>query len=259
MKALEPESWQRYNRHYQEVRANGKLGILDVGDFGIESCRAFLVNAIANPHKDKGDVLRGWTISYPWGNFTGGDLVFLDLGIRLEQRAGDMLMAPASVLTHFVLPHSDGDRFSHVWFTKANIFDPPVPKFFCNIGRCTSDYKTMDGLYAHWKQKDDPYHEAARQRKKAGRAVQSDTATTQRSQANDAEGSNTGETEASDRPAKRQKVTDDPLALPEGAPTDTRRRFFCKVVGCNKSKASGFKGYTRSGTARDHTKRCHKT
>ena len=120
LKALEPEDWQRYNDCYQKTRADGKLGVLDDGENGIQSGHAFLINAKANPHKDKGDVKRGWTITYQWGDFSGGEVVFLDLGLKFGQQQGDILMAPASVLTHMVLEHQ-GDRYSHVWYTKANV------------------------------------------------------------------------------------------------------------------------------------------
>lgn len=42
----------------------------------------FLVNAIANTHKDPSEVKQGWTITYPYGNFTGGEAVLLDLGLN---------------------------------------------------------------------------------------------------------------------------------------------------------------------------------
>jgi len=276
LKALDPQGWQRYNQCYQKARAGGKLEILDDGAWGIQSCHTLLVNAIANPHKDPGDVKQGWTITYPLGNFTGGEVVFLDLGLKFGQQAGDILMAPASVLTHMVLPHQGGDRYSHVWFTKADVMDPPEHKYFCNIGLCTVGYKQKAGLQTHWATKNEPYHEAARQRRAAGKAVASDNAMEYRGDDYDEDdlddagsdaseygfGVDTGETEAttSDRPTKRQKVTKETLeslALPEGAPTDTRQRYWCDVPGCAKSQASGSEGYTAKATVAKHKRAKH--
>ena len=275
MMALDPEVWQLYNQHYQKARVNGNLGILDTGAWGVQSSHTFLVNAIANPHKDPGDVKKGWTITYPWGLFTGGEVVFVDLGLKFAQQSGDMLMAPASVLTHMVLPH-EGDRYSHIWFTKANVLNPPAHRFFCNIGSCTNGYASKVGLRKHWESKKEDYHEATRQRRAAGKGVESDNsmafrgddynvddlddAASDTSDSSEYEfGAQMEETEVteSSRPRKKQKTTHDSLALPAGAPTDTRKRFWCDISGCEKSQARDFKGYTASDTVRKHKNACH--
>ena len=69
------------------------------------------------------------------------------------------------------------------------------------------------------------------------------------------------EDEGSDRPAKRQKTEHDPvdlLALPSGAPTETRRRWYCDVEGCDKTEESRFPGYTAKSTVTKHKNRNHR-
>lgn len=216
-------------------------------------------------------------MTYPWGNFTGGEVVFLELGLRFGQEAGDILMAPAAVLLHMVLPTTSGDRYSHVWFTKQNVLEPPQHKYFCNIKGCADGFSQKTGLTKHWEEKSEPYHEAARQRKAAGKAIPSDTKMTPRdddtsnTDLNDAnadasegedyafgtEEAGTEPTTSSSRPAKRRKVAEDLHALPAGAPTDTRKRYHCVVAGCKMSREGGWRGYTHASSLNLHKKGKH--
>jgi hypothetical protein len=59
--------------------------------------------------------MRGVVITFPSGLFKkGGEVGFLDLGLRFDQKAGDLLIAPSAACIHLVMPHSDGDRYSDV-------------------------------------------------------------------------------------------------------------------------------------------------
>ncbi len=55
-------------------------------------------------------------------------------------------MAPASELTHMVLPQQGGDRYSHIWLTKANVIDLSQHNFFYNNSHYTNGYKQKAGL-----------------------------------------------------------------------------------------------------------------
>ena len=252
LKTLDPESHPLYNKCYKNHRATGNLGVLDDGDWGTQLGHTFLANATVNPHKDGGDVKQGWTFTNVWGDFTqGGEAVLPGLGLKFVQQPGDLLMFPASVIEHMILPHEGGDRFSNVRSTKQNIFDASIPRFFCNIGRCEGKYVNMSGLTKHWDQTNGPYHEAARQRKKAGKEVDSDSATERRDDGFQFE------VDAYFKGGQYNKADDDPLALPVGAPTDTRERHWCDVTGCRCSKARGHKGYTTTGTLIGHKRKHH--
>ena len=80
------ESCTQYWRCYQQLRSDGKLGELDDGDMGCFSCHDCLVNVVANPHRDNGDVMRGVVVTCPSGPFKkGGEVDFLELGLGFDQ------------------------------------------------------------------------------------------------------------------------------------------------------------------------------
>lgn len=150
-KALDPIKWEEYHSCYQKLRKDGKLHHLDLGanDWGYFLGHALLINTYVDPHKDSGDVKRGWVITYPWMDFEGGDAVYLDLALRFKQRAGDFVMSRSGVLNHMTMPITVGQRWGNTWFTKANILETPIPDIFCDELGCSASYTTQGGLQWH--------------------------------------------------------------------------------------------------------------
>lgn len=152
-KALDPGKWAEYHSRYQQLRAEGELHHLDLGvnDWGCFLGHALLINTYVDPHKDSGDVKKGWVITYPWKDFEGGDAVYLDLALRLKQRAGDFIMSRSCVLIHMTMRITAGQRWGSTWFTKANILETPTPNIFCDEPGCFASYVTKGGLEWHKK------------------------------------------------------------------------------------------------------------
>lgn len=160
-KALDPETWEQYHTCYQKLRKEGKLRHLDLGanDWGCFLGHALLINIYVDPHKDSGDVKRGWVFNYPWMDFEGGDAVYVDLALRFKQRAGDFIMSRSCVLTHMTMLITAGQRWGNTWFTKADILETPIADNFCQEPGCSASYTSPNGLQWHRKRyhiKDSP-------------------------------------------------------------------------------------------------------
>lgn len=150
-KTLDRETWEEYHSCYQKHRNEGNLRHLDLGanDRGCFLGHALLINTYVDPHKDSGDVRKGWVITYPWKDFEGGDAVYLDLALRFKQRAGDFAMTRSSALNHMTMRITAGQRWGNTWFTKAKILEPPVANIFCDEPGCSASYVTLAGLQWH--------------------------------------------------------------------------------------------------------------
>ena len=122
LKTVDPEMWKQYWTRYQRLRMEGKVGDLDDGGMACFSSHVCLINATAKPHRDGGDVMRGVAFTCPSGTFKeGGEVGFLDLSLRFDQEAGNILMAPSAASSHLVMLHYDGDRYLDVCLTKEFI------------------------------------------------------------------------------------------------------------------------------------------
>lgn len=92
LKALDPEVYRRYNNRFLELKE--KVEELYADDSSRFLSKTLLINAIVQPHRDVEEVQDGYVLTYPLGDFTGGDQVILDMGMRFHQEAGDLLVAP---------------------------------------------------------------------------------------------------------------------------------------------------------------------
>jgi hypothetical protein len=74
-------------------------------------------------HSDAHDFRDGlcWTI--PFGNFTGGDLNFPDLNLRVQYKSGDV--ASFLSLQRHEVKRFRGSRYSLVLFTHNTVFTTP--------------------------------------------------------------------------------------------------------------------------------------
>lgn len=63
---------------------------------------ASLRNILSHNHKDAGDNCDGWAAMTCVGDFTGGELCFPDLDVKLRYLPGDVILFRASMLQHFV-------------------------------------------------------------------------------------------------------------------------------------------------------------
>ncbi len=85
-------------------------------------------NAQCNFHTDKGDVDWGLCVVIPFGEFTGGQLVFPQLDWEVNLVAGDIMAFPSAVLVHGNRPVLTGARHSLVLTCCANNFHRPYAK-----------------------------------------------------------------------------------------------------------------------------------
>ncbi len=74
------------------------------------------------PHYDHMDRVDGLCCVVPFNDFTGGDLVFRDLGFRIQFEAGDVIFFQSHNLLHENLPVIDGERQSLVFFSDKYSF-----------------------------------------------------------------------------------------------------------------------------------------
>ena len=145
LKALAPDVQESYNARYVELR--DKIGDMDIGDSGCFLSKTLIVNAIVDPHKDTDEFKEGFVLTYPFGDFTGADQVYLELGMRFHQEPGDLLVAPAQRLTHFGLKVESGQRFGHAFSTRQTVQKVPEHTHMCN--ECPKGYTTKGKLQNH--------------------------------------------------------------------------------------------------------------
>jgi predicted 2-oxoglutarate/Fe(II)-dependent dioxygenase YbiX len=79
-------------------------------------------------HIDKGDVDWGLCVVIPFGEFTGGELIFPELGQVVHLVAGDIMAFPSALLVHGNAPVLSGLRHSLVFTCCANNFHKPYSK-----------------------------------------------------------------------------------------------------------------------------------
>lgn len=124
---LDPRKYEQLHKRYQEIGPD-KLKHLYQGPEACHSGLVVLVNMAVGPHKDPNDARDNWTTTNCWGDFKGGHIVFPELGIKIAQMPGDLILSHAAVLTHFLEEVQEGERFCNVRFTKKNVLQPPTVK-----------------------------------------------------------------------------------------------------------------------------------
>jgi len=155
---LDPKKHKELHDCYQN------LGVKDLKHLyqGPNACHSglvLLVNQSVKPHKDKKDARDNWTTTNTHagevgGKYEGGHLVLNDLGIKIAQEPGDLLLTHAAVLTHYIEEILEGERFCHVRFTKIDILNRPKPTpdlgIVCPIPGCTrKPCRNWSGLTRH--------------------------------------------------------------------------------------------------------------
>ena len=131
---LDPPVYEELRARYQELGSEG-LKHLYQGSDACHSGLVMLANVAVDPHKDRNDARDSWTSTNCWFDFKGGFVGFPEIGIKIAQEAGDLILSHAAVLTHFVEDVEDGERYCHVRFTKKDILRPQVQPLKLNI-RC---------------------------------------------------------------------------------------------------------------------------
>ena len=150
---LDPEVYQELHDRYQELGSE-TLKHLYQGPDACHSGLVLLANVAVDPHKDRDDARESWTSTNCWFDFKGGYLGFPDLGIKIAQEAGDLVLSHAAVLTHFVEEIEDGERYCHVRFTKKGILRPKTyspENISCPVKGCTKVCTSMSTLMKHLK------------------------------------------------------------------------------------------------------------
>lgn len=85
---------------------------------------AVLANKQSGVHLDVSGVRRACDVIVPAGNFTGGDLYCMDMGVRVKDlAAGDVAIFDGTAQRHQILRFKGPQRYSHVFFVHQSVFD----------------------------------------------------------------------------------------------------------------------------------------
>lgn len=114
-KRMDPELFEKYNM--LELPP-----MLDKTLFWPFCMLALNRNCTSLPHKDLNDLSQGFCFLLCWGDFTGAEMTFRELGLKIPFKRGQILIFRSSLLTHWnQIAH--GIRHSMVLFTPARMFD----------------------------------------------------------------------------------------------------------------------------------------
>ncbi|KAL8899483.1 MAG: hypothetical protein Q9207_006176 [Kuettlingeria erythrocarpa] len=115
----------------------------------------FLVNVASGPHRDDHDVPTAWTTTNTWGSYAGGHLVLPELGIRVEQQPGDVIMMHARVMIHHILEPYGGNRICNVRYSNRFVLRPLPPRpdlrLACPFEGCTEVRESKPSFMKHLK------------------------------------------------------------------------------------------------------------
>lgn len=78
-----------------------------------------LRNLQADAHKDCSEVPNGWVALVCWGDFSGGNLVFPDLGVKLDFQPRDIVFFRSRLLEHFITDF-EGERSSMIFSARGD-------------------------------------------------------------------------------------------------------------------------------------------
>ncbi|KAL8829838.1 MAG: hypothetical protein Q9191_001790 [Dirinaria sp. TL-2023a] len=152
LSVIDSERHLELHSRYQGL-GQEELKHLYQGEHACHSGLAFLVNLSVEPHKDSNDAKDSWTSTNVWGEFRGGHVVFPDLGLRVAQEPGDLILSHAAIPTHLVEDVEDGERFCNVRFTKEDILRPPPSKpdlaIPCPVAGCARLCRSWSALAKH--------------------------------------------------------------------------------------------------------------
>lgn len=112
---------------------------------------AVVNNGGTGPHVDYNDFREGCCCVVPFGiNWTGGELVFRDLGLAFKLKPGDVIFFRSAKLVHENLPHS-GDRRSIVLTTDENAFTGKGQPLEPNVVKSVEAYLlAIRSKYENW-------------------------------------------------------------------------------------------------------------
>jgi hypothetical protein len=129
---------------YQRYPIIGKNGVRLERECGAWSAcvvnRGGIDSEAGNVHRDVKESQYGYSCIVCCGNYTGGDLILWDLGIKIELRPGDLFLFPDSLI-HHSNEAVKGTRHSVVVFTQENMYDYWHRDFGMNLKRHTKSNK----------------------------------------------------------------------------------------------------------------------
>ena len=96
-----------------------------------------------NIHRDVKESQFGYSCIASCGNYTKGDLILWDLGIKVELSHGDLFLFPDSLI-HHSNEAAQGVRNSVVTFTQENMYDFWATEFGMNLKRKMKKNKKTD-------------------------------------------------------------------------------------------------------------------
>ncbi|POY75908.1 hypothetical protein BMF94_0991 [Rhodotorula taiwanensis] len=120
METLQPQAMNLFQETFDRHRRSNVLADWINHSWLFFMSIVLVSNRRVAPHFDASDPLHGWAASTPFGSYTGGDLFFIDLDLRVALKPGDLLVFRSALLRHSVLPFT-GSRHSLVAFTHEHL------------------------------------------------------------------------------------------------------------------------------------------
>jgi hypothetical protein len=107
---LDPELLEEYEKVAREIAKLEKIPFQTRRDIDPFIIKALLINVMTNEHKDLSDWQYGFAALVPVGDFTGGDLLLRELGLRIEAPSGCIQFMRGRELAHSIAKW-EGRRF----------------------------------------------------------------------------------------------------------------------------------------------------
>jgi hypothetical protein len=107
---LDPELLEEYEKAAREIAKLENIPFQTRRDIDPFIIKALLVNVMTNEHKDLSDWKFGFAALVPVGDFTGGDLLLRELGLRIEAPSGCIQFMRGHELAHSIAKW-EGRRF----------------------------------------------------------------------------------------------------------------------------------------------------
>ena len=124
LKAVDADAHDHYKAVYEYVhrKVSGLANIYNKASAWLSM--VIITNMTVDPHRDLGDKLDGWVLTQTLGDWRQGQglVVCPDIGMKFDQRSGDLLLLRSALLEHWVTPWVNGHRQSVVFWTHAGMF-----------------------------------------------------------------------------------------------------------------------------------------
>ena len=117
---VDPVMHSTYLENYRQAHINSTLAGWTSSRRACFQGLAVVRNLACDPHKDKSDKKDGYVAMMCFGDFSGGELVVTELGMRFAFQPGDVVLFRSAVLEHYITEFQ-GSRTSTVFFCHQGV------------------------------------------------------------------------------------------------------------------------------------------